>query len=174
MQAVAAPFALASAGLQAIGAIRQGNSQAQASNYNANLADINATLADQQTAENVRRQREANAKTLGKIRANYSASGVTLDGSPLDVLEESARTAEMDALTTQYQGQQLAWSYRNSADLYRRNASQARTGGFIGAAAALLKGGASYAALSSGDAGPSKQLLKYRGMATQAYENPDI
>lgn len=173
--ALAAPYLIGGASVvQAVGSIRSGNAAAAAANYNANLADQNARIALQTSAEATRQQRVRNYKALGAIRANVSASGVTLDGSPLDVLEESARTAEMDALTTQYQGQLQAWGYQNSADLYRQNARQAVTGGYWGAASALLKGGAGFAALQAGATPASAQLLKYRGMATQAYENPDI
>jgi len=172
--AAAAPYiALAAGGLQAIGSIRQGNAQAASARYNANLADQNAQIALQQGAENARRQRIVNTKQLGAIRANVGASGVTLDGSPLDVLEESARAAELDALSIEHQGQLQAWGYQNSASLYRQNARQALTGGYMGAAAALLKSGVNYAALSQ-PAAPTAQLMRYRGLATQAYENPDI
>ena len=124
-----------------IGAIRQGNSQANAYQYNAAQATNQATYATQAAAENERRQRILSRQAIGGARAGYGASGVTLEGTPLDVLESSAANAELDALTIRHQGALAAAGYTNTANLDTFSASGARTGGYISAADELLKGG---------------------------------
>lgn len=175
---MAVPFALiaAAATMKAIGSIRQGNAQSAAQEYNAQIADYNAGIVTQQSQENARRQRVANTKALGNIRASVGASGIEMDGSPLDVIEESARTAELDALSIEQQGATQAWGYQNSASLSRMNARNARKGGYWGAASALLGGAADAFSMGAGSGGsaPTQQMLRYRGMANRAYENPDI
>ena len=51
--------------------------------------------------------------------SSYAASGVSMEGSALDVLEFSAANAELDALTIRYESEMEARSYRKEADLER-------------------------------------------------------
>lgn len=127
--------------LSAVGTLASANAQAQAYKYNAKVSDINADMATQTAAENERRQRILNAKKLGDIRAGYGASGLTIDGSPQDVLEESAAAAELDALTIRHGGLVEATGYRNDARLARSQASSTMTKGYISAATDLLGSG---------------------------------
>lgn len=126
---------------QAMGAIQQGEAEAAASEYNAKLLEQNATQSRQQAAEEERRQRIFARKYLGSIRANTAASGLNLEGSALDVLEESAEMAELDALTIRHQGDTRAIGYQNEARLERFRAKNARTGSRYRAAGYLLEGG---------------------------------
>ena len=89
-----------------------------------------------------RKMSGGNASLPGKLLAGYGASGVTLEGTPLDVLEESAANAELDALTIRHQGELAARGYENTATLDTFAASGARTGGYISAVDELLTGGA--------------------------------
>jgi hypothetical protein len=91
----------------------------QASQYNEALDLANAKLSLQEAAEDERRLRVQNKKDIGQMRANYGASGVTIEGSPLDVLREGASIAELDALTVRHQGDVKAWAYENNARLDR-------------------------------------------------------
>jgi len=139
----------------AIGQIRQANAQASAQRYNAGLkqrevaiAEANADLTRQQTNENERRHRTLARKKLGSLRANLGASGVTIDGSALDVLEESAANAELDALTIRHEGKLKELSQRNQgltsradSELLKSSASSTETSGYMSAAGTLLSGG---------------------------------
>lgn len=138
----AAIATLAAAAIGAVGSIQQGQAGKTAANYNAQLAQNNATYAGQQSAEEARRQRIMGAKAVGAARAGYGASGVSIEGSPLDVLEESARSAELDALSIEHGGQVRSIGFRNEATLDRFRGSAASRAGYMGAAATLLKGGA--------------------------------
>ncbi|OGT79396.1 MAG: hypothetical protein A3J35_04355 [Gammaproteobacteria bacterium RIFCSPLOWO2_02_FULL_52_10] len=139
---MAAALTIISTLVSVVGAIRQGQSQAASSDYNAAVARNNAVYARQVAAENERRQRILTRKTIGGARAGYGASGVTLEGTPLDVPRESAANAELDALTIRHQGELAARGYENTATLDTFAASGARTGGYISAADELLTGGA--------------------------------
>lgn len=103
------------------------DAEAQAAEYNAGIADQNAVLTRQQYAEQERRYRDQSRLELGEIVARYGASGVTLDGSPMDVLEASARNAELNALTLRHEGEVKALAYTNDAALSRYQANVARS-----------------------------------------------
>jgi hypothetical protein len=62
---------------------------------NAEQQKIEGEAARRQGEEEARRQREENDKELGLIRAQYAASGVTPEGSPLEILGEAARYGEV-------------------------------------------------------------------------------
>ena len=76
---------------------------------------------------------------IGQLRANYGASGVAIEGSPLDLLEQSARNAELDRLTIINQGALQATAYRNQAALDRSQGRSALASGGISAAGTLLQ-----------------------------------
>lgn len=138
------PFTLAliGTGISAVGAIQQGQAAKQTANYNAALADRNAVIATQQSAAHEEAQRKLDRRRMGAMRAGYSASGVTPDGSPLDVLGDSIAEAELNALNIRYEGQLAAQGYTESAGVSRRQGKQAEAAGYFNAGSALLTGGA--------------------------------
>lgn len=145
-----------SAAVTAVGQIRQAQATSAAANYTAQVADRNALVARQQSEADAHRQRAVSARRLGSIRAAYGASGVTMEGTPLDLLEDSAAQAELDAITTRYKGEVAAIGYEGEAQLARFRAKQARREGNLSAATTLLGaasrmyGGAGGAASSAG------------------------
>lgn len=120
---------------------QQPEAQAQASLYNAELGRQNAVLTRQKSAEEERRYRIQAASELGDIRARYGASGITLDGSAMDVLEESAANAELNALTVRHEGEIQALAYEQAATLDEFNAANAKaSAGNIRQNAAYVRG----------------------------------
>lgn len=75
----------------------------------------NAELSLKEAAEDERRIRIQERQQLGDMQANYSKSGITMEGSPLDVMQKSASNAELDALTVRHQGAIKAWGYQQQA-----------------------------------------------------------
>jgi len=130
--------------LSIAGALSRGNAASAAGDYNAQIARQNAILARQQSAEAERRFRIDSSKRMGAMRAAYSASGVTLEGSPMDVLEESFYTAEMDALTIRQGGRASAAAYKSEAQLSHMQGRAGQQAGYTSAAAELLRGASSY------------------------------
>lgn len=136
---------LAAAGsvVSAVGAVSQGNAADAAGRYNAQLAQQNAVLSRKQAREEERRFRVDTSKRIGAMRAAYGATGVTMDGSPMDVLESSLYTSELDALTIREGGRASAAAYESEATLARLQGRSARRAGYISAASELLRGGVS-------------------------------
>jgi hypothetical protein len=143
MAAAAAGMAAVGGIVNAAGNLRAGESAAQANEYNAEIAGQNAILARQQAKEEERRARIQGRKQLGAARAAIGASGVTAEGSPLDVLEESARNAELDALTIRHAGEVKAVGFENQKNIYLYQAKESRAAGRISAAGSLLGAGSS-------------------------------
>lgn len=137
-----APLMIAATAMQGVGALAQAEGQAQAAEYQQRVAYNNSVLATKQAEFDEKRQRIKSKKELGAMRAAYGASGVQIDASALDVLEESAAAAEMDALNIRHGGQLRAIGYRNEAAMAGYEAEASRRAGAFGAASAVL-GGAS-------------------------------
>jgi hypothetical protein len=150
----AAGIAAGAAGLGALigaaGSLQEGQAAAQAASYNAKIADQNAKLAEFQAAEEERRQRVLGRKEMGAIEAAIGASGAGADSlSFQDVFAESARNAELDALTIRYGGQIKAKAFREEARLARMGGKNAVTSSYYGAASSLLSGGAQVASYTA-------------------------
>lgn len=141
MAAAAPLLLLAGTATQVYGQMQQAAAMENAASFNRATAIQNAQLATQQAAEEERSYRVLARKQLGDMRASYAASGITLDGSAQDILEESAATAEMDALRIKHGGQVKAQGYRNDANLYGMQGRAAREQGYYSAAGTLLGGG---------------------------------
>lgn len=136
---------VAAAGTQAVGSLIQGESQAQASEFNAAIARQNAQIAQQQGAAAVQAQQRDAARRIGSMVANYGASGVQVDsGSPVDVLADSAAMATLDRLTLQYNYALKAAGFENQAKVDDMNATTSRTSGLFGAASAGMKAYGTY------------------------------
>jgi hypothetical protein len=133
------------AGIGAYGDLASGYAAAAASDYNAELAENNADITEAKAVEDERKARIIARKSLGSMRANFASSGFTLEGSALDVLQESAANAELDALNIKYAGEAKAAAFRGEAAIERFKAKEQRKGAKIGAASTLLSGGASVA-----------------------------
>lgn len=150
--------------LETAGINQDAEATAQADEYNANIADYNAGIAlqnagiarDQGQALMESQQRDA-ARTLGTLKANAGAAGITSDsGSPVEALMDSARMATLDKLTILYNADLAARSFEAQstsntmqAGLYRQSAKNARTSGAIRAQAAAQKSQADMVAAMS-------------------------
>lgn len=134
---------LISAGMSAVSAISGASQQKAAAKYNAKVAENQAIAARQQASANAKMQRRSSEKKIGSMQAAYAASGVSIEGSALDVLEESARNAEMDRQNIIYGGELRAIGSEGTAQLERYQGKNAMTSGYLSAAGSLFKAGAS-------------------------------
>ena len=135
---MADPISIGFAIISAIGSLSSAKAESDAAKYNAKMAENNALLARQQGEVAERAQRIRGEKAIGKMAAAYSASGVTMEGSPLDVLAESAGAAELDALTVRHNYLAKAIGYENTARLDETRADNAMTTGYFKAASSAL------------------------------------
>lgn len=135
-------IAAAAAAMTAASSIQQGR-QAQASaQFNSDMMNRNATIARQQAAAEEEKHRRLGYMRQGAARAAYGASGVAMEGSPLDVLEQSAAQEELDALNIRYRGEIGAQSAEGQGQLSRMRGEAASQAGYMGAGSAILMGAA--------------------------------
>lgn len=148
---------IASSAMQAVGAIQQGNAamaqaraQQNAANYNAQVKRNQATIESQQANAREEQQRRAARGLLGKQRAAITQAGIGLGGSALDIEEQSAIRAELDALTIRYEGDIKSKGLLASAaqDTYEGEVAlvagkNAQKAAYISAGASILSGAAS-------------------------------
>ena len=140
-----------------VGAIQQGQAASASAKYNAQVADMNAKMADRAAKDALERgkleeqkQRQNTAGLMGQQTAAMAANGLDLTfGSPLDTLVDTATLGELDALTIRSNSyreerdiKQQGANYRGQASMYRAQGSSALTGGYLNAMGTFLGGGA--------------------------------
>jgi hypothetical protein len=160
MAAAALPLAVGLMGagtlLQAQGIRQQGKAAQQAAAFNATVARQRAEATRSQgRADLVTLDRDARRK-IGSARAAYGASGVTMEGSALDVLAQSAWSAELDKQNLLYKTELRALGYEQTGDLEDARGANALSSSRLGAASTLLMGAGKIAGMSA-MAGPSTQ-----------------
>jgi hypothetical protein len=145
MGAAAVPLMIASAGIQAFGAIKQGQAAKAAGDYNAAIAEQSAQFARQDAALQMQQQDRENRMLLGHNIAAAGASGIKASGSVLDVLGDAAQQGELQRQNIFRQGEMKAAGYQNTANLDRMQGDAAQQASYYQAAGALLGGGANAA-----------------------------
>lgn len=131
-------FSLMGAGVKAAGQVQAGNEQASVDQYNAGADLTNATNINTSAELNAAQKDQEDRRRLGAAAAAFSASGVQMQGSPLQVMADLTRQGELSKQTILYNGQQNAQVYRQRASTETAEATQAKTAGQIGAGATLL------------------------------------
>ncbi len=153
---LAANAAVAGIGLTAYSQFQQGK-QAQATAkaqsawnlYNSKVAQREADIERQATAEDVRQQRKRAATLLSRQRSLIGASGLQMEGSPLLVAEDTAAELAKDRVNIQLRGTRRAQAFESQSilDVSKASAAKARAAGFgraavTGAGATILSGSA--------------------------------
>lgn len=92
---------LAGSGLEAKGALEEGSAAYKAGQYNAAAARTEGVVEEN-------RRRTAGKRQISQIRTGVAKSGVTFEGTPINVLSESAANNEIDALNARWTGEQRA------------------------------------------------------------------
>lgn len=160
IMAISAVAATAAAGVSAYSSIQQGKAAQAEADYQAKVAENNATLADYQAQDAARRGEEearavqrAYAQRIAAGRTGFAAGNVALDSGSAGLWQvgtEDARAEDLATVKTntaldvwgiKYQGTSL----RSQAQALRIGGANARQGANLAAAGSLL-GGASTAA----------------------------
>lgn len=136
MEAIALPLAIAGTAVSTVGSVIGGIQEG-------NMLRANARAAQSQAAADEEDIRRRNARVLSEVRARTGASGLLMEGSPLEVLADDAAEAELEA-------QRRRWQGNVEAEQLRSRARGAMIGGFMNAGASLLTGGSRVAGLLSG------------------------
>ena len=138
---VAIAAAVAAAGAGAYSADQQRRAGNQQADYNAAVAEEDAKAAKAKAEYDELAHRENVRKILAAQRALYGKSGVSMEGSPLLVMEDTEKQGELDALAIRYGGDVASARSRSEANLARmqgRNNAYAAKGGYIQAGSTLL------------------------------------
>lgn len=143
---------LAGAGISAYSSYQQGQAQQDMAQHNAQIASNAARNEAETAAENAARQREANRRQLGAIRARMAGGGTQIaSGSSLDVLGVAASELELQAMDLFRDSDAKQRQYRNEAQIQTWQGGQAAQAGNIGAIGSLLGGlGSTYSSYASG------------------------
>jgi hypothetical protein len=119
MQYAALGASLAGTASQTVASVRASN----------NAADLYKAQAQSEIVAgeyNANLSRQQSQRVMGKARAIIGASGVDPgSGSPIDIMLESAKQAEMEALTIQYEAQNRANQSKARGRIARAGASNA-------------------------------------------------
>lgn len=109
---------------------RAAESQANLSEYNAAVADLQAKDALQRGDIEANRFRQRTRVLIGEQRAGYAAGNVDVGyGSAVDVQADAAFLGELDALTVRTNAAREAWGYRVEATDLRKTADIQREEG---------------------------------------------
>jgi uncharacterized cupredoxin-like copper-binding protein len=133
------------------GSVLSAASQVDAGKTAETVAKINAANATEEAkakneaakAETYKLSRQAN-QTAGEQRAAYGATGFNIEGSPLEVMANTAREYERDMLYTGYAGAVGANQKMNEANLLEWQGKQQKKTSMWGAGTTLLTGFGNY------------------------------
>ena len=142
--------------VSAYGQVQQGRAakaeaytQARLAEEDANAAGYAGIQQGQQAEREADKIKEQRDRVLHSQIAAVSKSGLTLSGSAVDVIRDTAIEAEKEVRMAKYRGDmdsynsaQTARNYRNQASLYRMSGNNARRSAVWGATGTLLSGAA--------------------------------
>ena len=135
-------LSLLGAGVTAAGSIFQASQAAQASQAQAQALERQADDRQRIAAFEANRLREEGERIGGRQRAGFLSSGVSIEGSPLDVISDTAAEVALDQQMIRANAKMRADEFRYEAGLARSNARSQRIGGAIGAIAPFIDAGA--------------------------------
>jgi len=139
------------------GTMYQSSANAAAAEYNAEVNQQNAILADRRAKDAIERgqmeeERKKREATILKKQQEGSMAAAGLDtsyGSPLDIITSSYAAAQTDAAIIRANAEREAEDFgvqaqnqRSNARMNRMTASNARTSGMISSVGVALDGGA--------------------------------
>lgn len=135
------PIALMAVGTvtEAASSIQEGNAMAAAEKANAQLASSYAGQVRQSGAYEETKLAREKRQAAGTQRARYAKSGVLItEGSPLEVMADTAAQYEMDILTNRYNTEVEARRYDYESEYRRKMASRYKQLGYTKAATGVL------------------------------------
>jgi hypothetical protein len=121
----------------AAGTIYQGVVNANLLKSKANFVDFSVGMDMEASAlREIKRQR-ALANAIGTQRARYGITGVSLEGTPTDILEETSAKFAEDQYIDDFNTSQRIYSKTMSAEGLRQEAQATQLGGVVNAAVIL-------------------------------------
>jgi hypothetical protein len=128
-------------GLQFAQQIQQGQQQSAMAKYNADVSKAEADSEKQSAAYEASQYQERARKLIATQRASAAASGLGLEGSVFDVMDQTASQATYDSLLIRHAGDVNAAKAMSHARLDRLEGNLRSGDAYYGAGATLLTGG---------------------------------
>lgn len=141
---MASMLGLGATGLSAVGSLAQGNQQAAAAEYNAEVSRAEGQAAEAAAGLEETQFRRKADKLFSNQRALYGTSGIATEGSPLEVMADTAAKAELDALAIRYGGQVAKSRAYSQASMDELMAKQIKSSSMINAGTTILTGASRY------------------------------
>ena len=108
--------------------------------YTAKLAEEAGEESMAMAGIEAERHRDKIRRLKATQRASYAKSGVTMEGSPLEVLADTQAQADLQEMIIRHGGQVEANAYERKGMFARRAGRSAETAGYISAGSSLLQG----------------------------------
>lgn len=125
----------------AAGQIYSGVINANILKQKANLVDYSVLMDMEASAlRKIKRQRQA-AEAIGKQRARYGLTGVTLEGTPTDILEETSATFAEDQFIDDFNTAGKLYTKQLTASGLRQESQAAQLSGYVGAVSTIANRG---------------------------------
>lgn len=146
---------LASTAVSVTSAVQTGKAQEAQADYERQVAEQNAKIAQKEATEErqagieaARTERIKALQEQGRQKAAFAANGMEIaEGSALDTIEDTAMIGELNALNAEYNHEQRAinyeqqaYNFNNEANLQSLKGENARTAGTLNAISSLSKG----------------------------------
>lgn len=128
------------AAIGAVGSLASASAHSQSYKAQAQFQQRQAVMEQQKGFYEGSRVKDNNDRQLASMRGQYLSSGIALEGSAAEVLQDSASEASLDEQAIRYGTQVRADNLNWSAKLSRMNASNAMTGGVLGALGTMVGG----------------------------------
>ena len=148
---IAMVLIVAAAAVTAYGQQQAAKAASATAKKNERIARWHAEDAKKRGVQAVARFQERLAQLKGRQRAGFAAAGVVLDeGTPLDVLLDTAESGELESLNLKANAERETFGHASRSAQFRFDAKHIRKQGNIQAYATLLGGAASAASLGAG------------------------
>lgn len=133
------------AALGAVGQVAQGMAANSAAKANAKAMKQQAFLERESGAYQANRQRDQLNRLTGRQINNLAANGMGMDGSAVDVIQDSRREGELDIAATLFGANIRSNNLETQAQITKAQGRSAMIGGIIGGVNSLVGGlGRSY------------------------------
>jgi hypothetical protein len=124
----------------AVGSIASASAQAASYKAQSQYAARQAVMEQQKGAYESARLNDQTTRQLATMRGQYLSSGIALQGSPGDVIADSAVEASLDEQAVKYGAKVRSDNLTFESQLAKMNAGNAMVGGVFGAMGSLVNG----------------------------------
>lgn len=132
------PIAIIGAVISGVGAMAQGMQQAAAAENQAAWQQRQAVIEQQRGEYEAGRERDRAKQLIARQRGGFLSAGVSLEGTPEDVIMDTTAETELDVQAIRYGAQIKSDSFTAQAQNSRMNASSARMGAVFGAITPMI------------------------------------